>query len=135
MLARTLDVIVAAPMWNFVKLCDNCSLKINFVTTSAETKLFKRLHKKCLVGFHDWGTERLASAQDIYFTVNPGFCFHMWNWWHIWISEQVLKVLGKLDELKYPEYNLGYTWTAKLNILFGCTCEASKMLLFWMFVK
>ena len=32
--------------------------------------------------------------------------------------EQVVKVLGKLDERKYPEYNLGNTRMAKLNILF-----------------
>ena len=41
------------------------------------------------------------------------------------MAEQVVKVLGKLDKRKYPEYNLGNTRTAKLNILFGCTCEAS----------
>ena len=51
--------------------------------------------------------------------------FHMGNRWHIWMTEQVLKVFGKLDERKYLEYNLGNTWTAKLNTLFGCTCEAS----------
>ena len=32
------------------------------------------------------------------------------------MMEQVLKVLGKLDERKYPEYNLGNTRTAKLII-------------------
>ena len=30
------------------------------------------------------------------------------------MTEQVLKVLGKLDKPKYPEYNLGNTRTAKL---------------------
>ena len=32
------------------------------------------------------------------------------------MTEQVLKVLGKLDERKHPEYNLGNTRIAKLNI-------------------
>ena len=32
------------------------------------------------------------------------------------MKEQVLKVLGKLEEQKYPEYNLGNTRTAKLNV-------------------
>ena len=41
------------------------------------------------------------------------------------MTEQVLKVLGKLGERKYLEYNLPNTRTAKLNILFGGTCEAS----------
>ena len=41
------------------------------------------------------------------------------------MMEQVLKVLGKLDEQIYQEYNLGNTRTAKLNITIGCTWEAS----------
>ena len=33
----------------------------------------------------------------------------------IWMTVQVVRVLGKLDKWKYPEYNLGNTRTAKLN--------------------
>ena len=32
------------------------------------------------------------------------------------MAEQVVKVLGKLDKWKYPEYNLGYNRTTKLNV-------------------
>ena len=24
--------------------------------------------------------------------------FHIGNWWHLWMTEQILEVLGKLDE-------------------------------------
>ena len=36
-----------------------------------------------------------------------------------------LKSVREIRRSKYPEYNLGNNRTAKLNILFGCTCEAS----------
>ena len=36
-----------------------------------------------------------------------------------------LKSVRQIRRSEYPEYNLGNTRTAKLNILFGCTCEAS----------
>ena len=36
------------------------------------------------------------------------------------MTEQVLKVLSKLDERKYPEYYLGNTRTAKSNKLVFC---------------
>ena len=36
-----------------------------------------------------------------------------------------LQSVRQIRRSEYPEYNLGNTRTAKLNILFGCTCEAS----------
>ena len=36
-----------------------------------------------------------------------------------------LESVRQIRRTEYPEYNLGNTRTAKLNILFGCTCEGS----------
>ena len=36
-----------------------------------------------------------------------------------------LKSVRQIRQTEDPEYNLGNTRTAKLNFLFGCTCEAS----------
>ena len=41
------------------------------------------------------------------------------------MTEQVVKVLGKLDQRKYLEYNLGNTSTAKLNITTAVNVHAS----------
>ena len=45
-------------------------------------------------------------------------------------DETSLKSVRQIRQTKFPEYNLGNTRAAKLNILFGCTCEASYMFLF-----
>ena len=36
-----------------------------------------------------------------------------------------LKSVRQIRQSEYPDYDLGNTRTAKLNIPFGCTCEAS----------
>ena len=46
-----------------------------------------------------------------------------------------LQSVKQIRRSEYPEYNFGNTRTAKLNILFGYTYEASEMFLFRLFVK
>ena len=45
------------------------------------------------------------------------------------------KSVRKIRRSEYPEYNFGNTRTAKLNIIFGCTCEGIINILFRLFVK